>query len=76
MMRHIFATEAGKPRNKYLTMLGWVAVGFLVIMLIGQVVWLMDSEEVVSRAPLIWVSVLIFFELMAIPFMLGMKVSP
>jgi len=75
-MRHIFATKAGEPRNKILTYLGWVVLLMLLVVLVGQGKLLVVPQEGVSNSLLIWVSVLMFFELQSIPFVLGMKVSP
>jgi len=48
----------------------------LLIVLIGQGRSLVASREELSDSLLIWMGVLMFFECMTIPFILGLKVSP
>ncbi len=76
MMRHIFATKAGEPKSKILAHLGWIVLLMLLIVLIGQGRSLVASREELSDSLLIWMGVLMFFECMTIPFILGLKVSP
>ena len=77
MMRHIFATKAGKPKNKIIDKLGWIIVLILLAVVIGQGMLLMGfCEYDQTMFSMIRVAVLIFFECMMVPFVLWMKVSP
>ena len=75
-MRHIFATKAGEPKNKILAHLGRLVALILLAIVVGQFALLITPQKGVTNSMLIRTTVLIFFELQSIPFILGMRISP
>ncbi|MCL2444697.1 hypothetical protein FWD07_01070 [Candidatus Saccharibacteria bacterium] len=88
MIKKIFSTEAAPPRLKGIRMLGCLLVTMILIAVVVQVMALtrvgggiveitsIETETAKVLLSPVWIGVAVLVQLLALPFIVGMKVSP